>query len=257
MFRPGLLATLSALILTGCVSPYTYRDDAGGDYYYSEPQVEYYDVYGRPWGTIGYGYPGGWYGSFGYLYGHHLPYSRFGFPYGYYGGYYGYPYHPYYGPPYFHHPYPQHRPPHPPGPPGNTPRPPPPGGRPGIGDRDHDREGGPWRHLNELPRRRVAVPQPAIPGTPGMPGMPGAVGDPPPRSPPLQGEGPRRPPVRMTQPAQEASGDSERVRRPPPRPAPQPSIPVERPRSESPRPMPPAAGRMERPERESRRDPTP
>lgn len=237
MFRPGLLATLSALILTGCVSTYAYREGESGDYYYSEPQVEYYDVYGRPWGTIGYGYPGGWYGSFGYLYGDYLPYSRFGFPYGYYGGYYGYPYRPYYWTPHIP-PHPGHRPPHWPRPPGNTPGPTPPGSRPEIGNRD--REGGPWRHLNDLSRRRIAMPQPAEPGAQGEP--------------PRSQERPRRPPVPMSQPAQEGSTGGDRPRRQIPMPQPsQPSPPP--PRIESPRPaMPPA--RMERPERESRRDPS-
>ena len=89
MSRLGLVATLSALILTGCVTSYTYRDGPGGDYYYTEPRVEYYDVYGYPYGSIGYGYPGGWYGHFGFGFGY-MPYSRYGFPYGAYGYRYGY-----------------------------------------------------------------------------------------------------------------------------------------------------------------------
>ena len=106
MSRLGLVATLSALILTGCVSPYAYRAGDGGDYYYASPEVEYYDAYGMPYGTFGYGYPGGWYGSFGYGfgYGSPLPYSQYGFPYwGYGGAYYGYPY-GYYGYPYYRRP---------------------------------------------------------------------------------------------------------------------------------------------------------
>jgi hypothetical protein len=236
MFRLGPLATLSALILTGCVSTYAYREGDGGDYYYSEPRVEYYDVYGRPWGSIGYGYPGSWYGSFGYLYG---PYSRHGYrvypgDFGWYGGFYP----PYGYPAYWYHPH-GHRPPHPwpptvpgttPGPGGSTP-----GNRP-IGLRD--REGGPWRHLDEIGRRRMALPQPAEPG---------ATGEPP------RTERPRRPPVPMSQPGVEVGG-GERVRRPPAMPS-QPAEP--RPRSEAPRPAFPPAGRIEGRERESRRDPEP
>ena len=65
MFRLGLLATLSATILTGCVSTYGYQADQGGDYYYAEPSLNDYDPYGGPYSSIGYGYPSGWYGSFG------------------------------------------------------------------------------------------------------------------------------------------------------------------------------------------------
>jgi hypothetical protein len=234
MFRPGLLATLSALILTGCVSSYAYRDGDGGDYYYSEPEVEYYDVYGRPYGIIGYGYPGGWYAHFGYFYGPYYPHWRYGHRY---GGYYGYP--PYYDhhryPP--HHRPPQHRPPNmPPADGSDQPRPPRPPGTPPIARpprEDHDRENGPWRRPGDWPRGRVAPPQPAEPAD----------------TPPRGAEGPRRTPFTMSQPSQPGAQGGERMRRPPPPPRPEPVAP--RPRME------PPAGRFEAPERESGRDPVP
>ena len=80
MIRKFLLPALAVAMLGGCVtSGYEYRG-GNGDYYYGQPQVEYRD-YGSPYGGFGYGYPGGWSGSFGYGYGD---------PYGYYGGYGGY-----------------------------------------------------------------------------------------------------------------------------------------------------------------------
>lgn len=236
MFRLGLLATLSATILTGCVSPYGYRTDQGGDYYYAEPSVDYYDPYGGPYSSIGYGYPDGWYGSFGYGFGYgRTPYSRYGFPYGYYGNRYGYPYSYY---PYPHRRPPHHRPPHtvPPGTPppgvivGNDP-PPDSGPRPG------DRDGGPWRHLDrrhppignpppgvivqddQLPRRRIMVPQPGLSDGRGQPGMVPQA---------------RRAPVSMPQPASEPM-----------------------PRREIQRAEPAPQRRIEVQERESRRDTVP
>jgi hypothetical protein len=80
MIRKFLLPALAIAMFGGCVtSGYQYRG-GNGDYYYGQPQVEYRD-YGSPYGRFGYGYPGGWSGSFGWGYG-------YGDPYGYYGGYY-------------------------------------------------------------------------------------------------------------------------------------------------------------------------
>lgn len=237
MFRLGLLATFSALILTGCVSTYAYRGADGGDYYYSEPSVQYHDVYGAPYSSIGYGYPGGWYGSLGYGFGYgHVPYSRFGFPYGY-GNYrYGYPY--------SYYPYPYRRP-HPPRPPYVTPPgtpppgvidPPPGNGGPQIGDRD----GGPWRHLDRR-RRPEAIPMPGSP--------PAAV---------VRDDRPQRR-IMVSQPGLRVGGDGSPGAVPQVRPAPV-SVPQPaaqpRPRMESPRPSPPPR-RIEPRERESRRDTTP
>ncbi len=247
MFRLGLLATLSALILTGCVSSYAYRDDEGGDYYYSEPSVQYHDVYGAPYGSIGYGYPGSWYGSFGYGFGYgHTPYSRFGFPYHYDNYRYGFPY--------SYYPYPHRRPHHPRPPnviPPGTPPPgvidPPPGnGGPQIGDRDRD--GGPWRHLDRRRRPVDAIPMP---------------GSPPARV--VRDDRPQRR-IMVTQPGLSGGGDRQpgavpQVRRAPvsmPEPGAQsrPRMESPRPRMESPRPSPPER-RIEPQERESRRDTTP
>ena len=91
MSRLGLLATLSALILTGCVTSHSYRSGHGGDYYYAEPRIDHYGIDGYPYGSIGYGYSGGWYGQYGFGFGY-IPYSRYGFPHGASGYHYGYPY---------------------------------------------------------------------------------------------------------------------------------------------------------------------
>lgn len=213
MSRLGLLATLSALILTGCVTSYTYRDGPGGDYYYAEPRVEYYDVYGYPYGSIGYGYPAGWYGHFGFGFGN-LPYSRYGFPYSAYGYRYGYPYgvYPYWR--YTHRP-PRHRPPGGPGP-GNGP-----GNGPGGGPRFTDNEGGPWRNLDRFRNREHR------PVTPGGGGTPPAV---------VVRE--RRAPISLP--------DSS------PSPRPRIEAPRAR-MIDTPRPRPSMPARSERPEREFRR----
>lgn len=212
MFRLGLLATLSALILTGCVSTYAYRDGDGGDYYYSDPEIEYYDAYGQPYSTIGYGYPRGWYGSIGYGYGY-APYL--------------------YYPPHYWHPRRHHHPPYghqpPPGPPPGVIVNPPGGNPPGGGggnfrNRDHDREGGPWRHLDEIARRR----KPPDPPPPGV-----ITGTP-------------RQPVSVSQPSRRMPSPSPGASNPPPRP-----------RMEAPRPSPPPGGRIGPQERESRRATTP
>src|SRR3546814_462944 len=83
-----LLPALASALLAGCVtSGYQYRGGSG-DYYYGQPSTQY-RYYGSPYGSYGYGYPGGWGGSIGYGY----PYGYYG--YGGYGGYgYGYPYYP-------------------------------------------------------------------------------------------------------------------------------------------------------------------
>jgi hypothetical protein len=191
MSRLGLLATLSALILTGCVTSYTYRDGPGGDYYYAEPRVEHYDVYGYPYGSIGYGYPAGWYGHFGFGFGY-MPYSRYGFPYGAFGYRSGYPYgfYPYWR--YTHRP-PRHRPPGGHGP-GNGP-----GNGPGGGPRFTDNEGGPWRNLDRFRNREHRPQNPGGGNTPG-----GGVQNPrPPVS--LQGGTPvRRPRIEAPRPSIDA-----------------------------------------------------
>ncbi len=91
MFRKILLPIAATALLAGCVTtaPYGYRGGGQGDYYYGSPSTEYryhgvYPGYGSPY----YGpYRPGFYGSL-----------RYGYP----GGYYGRPYygHPYYGYPY-------------------------------------------------------------------------------------------------------------------------------------------------------------
>lgn len=126
MFRKLVLPLAAAALLAGCVTsaPYGYRGGGQGDYYYGSPSVEYrhhgvYPGYGHPY----YGpYRPGFYGRFGY-----------GYPYGYYGRpyYYG---HPYYGNPYYGYPRPVYRP-----------RPSGPDTRP---------DGGGWRNLDEIRRRR-------------------------------------------------------------------------------------------------------
>jgi hypothetical protein len=147
MIRKLLLPTLATVLLAGCVtSAYQYRGGAG-DYYYGQPSTQY-RYYGSPYGSYGYGYPGGWGGSIGYGY----P------PYGYYGyggyGYGGYPY-------YYRHHYPY--------------RPPVVIGRPDSGGNDQDDAGGngndpvqptdrprpPWRDLGNL-RGREPRPEPVI-----------------------------------------------------------------------------------------------
>ncbi|MGH8032119.1 MAG: hypothetical protein ACREO8_07080 [Luteimonas sp.] len=93
MIRQIFIATVAALALSGCISDYAYRDGPG-DYYYGRPSTEYYEGYGAPYGSIGYGgYGNGYYGG------------GYGYPYGYNGGGYGYP--RYYHPPYNNRP---HRP---------------------------------------------------------------------------------------------------------------------------------------------------
>lgn len=238
VFRPGLLATLAALIVTGCVSTYGYRTDQGGDYYYAEPSVDYYyDGYGAPYGSIGYGYYGGWYGNVGYGFGGgYTPYSRYGFPYNYYGYRNGYPYYLYRRPP--HH-RPHHRPPPDTTPPGTLP----PGviddDGPRVGDRDRNRDGGPWRHL-ERPGGRIMTPQPGI-----------AVGQTPPGVLPRE-DAPRRR-IMVPQPGvtggQDRPGNVPQVRR---APVSEPGV-IREPPASAPAPE----RRVQLPERELRRGTTP
>ena len=164
MFRLGLLATLTALILTGCVSQYSYRSESGGDYYYAEPSIDDYDLYGAPNGSIGYGYPGGWSGGFTFGFGSRLPYLRYGYPYGYYGHPYRYPY---YGPRIRRTP--------PPGggnhnPPGGGNNNPPGGGGPVV---DNGDDHIPWRDLEGIRRRRQTPDRPEV--NDDAPGMVGRV----------------------------------------------------------------------------------
>lgn len=91
------VAALAAVALSGCVtSGYGYRGGTG-DYYYGRSSSSYYG-YGAPYGSLGYGYPGGWYGGLGYGYSTYGYYPYY--PYAYYGSGYGYrgPYHAPYRP---------------------------------------------------------------------------------------------------------------------------------------------------------------
>ncbi|GAB6195879.1 hypothetical protein [Lysobacter xanthus] len=154
MIRRLLLPLAASALLAGCVTtaPYGYRGDGQGDYYYGAPSVEYryhgtYPGYGYPysgpyrpglsvWGS--YGYPGYGYPGYGPYYGG----SRYGYPY--YGSPYGYPY---------GYPRPVYRPrPSNPGPGPGTNLPPP-------GDTTTGRrpDGGPWRNVDEIARRRRAI----------------------------------------------------------------------------------------------------
>lgn len=91
------VAALAAVALSGCVtSGYGYRGGTG-DYYYGRTSSSSYG-YGAPYGSVGYGYPGGWYGGLGYGYSTYGYYPYY--PYAYYGSGYGYrgPYHAPYRP---------------------------------------------------------------------------------------------------------------------------------------------------------------
>ena len=127
MIRKFLIPLAGAMLLGGCVTtaPYGYRGD-GGDYYYGAPSVEYryHGVYGDPYGYGPYRPGFSVWGSYGY------PYYR--------NPYYGYPYYgyPYYGYPNYSYP---------------RPRTPPTTNQP---------DGGPWRHAEELIRRRRGEPAP-------------------------------------------------------------------------------------------------
>lgn len=83
MIRKFLLPAAAALVLAGCVTPgYNYRGGSG-DYYYGQ------SVHSVPYGSVGYGTRGGFYGSFGYGSVYGSPYG-YGYPYGGYGAYGGY-----------------------------------------------------------------------------------------------------------------------------------------------------------------------
>lgn len=116
----GLPLLGASALLAGCVSMYGYSGGEG-DYYYADPQVDYYG-YG-PYGSVAYG--GDWYGSVTFRYGAYPYYG--GYPYDRYGRH-GYPYGGYgYDDPHFHgyrptYPRPPRHPPHQ-RPPGNDPPP--------------------------------------------------------------------------------------------------------------------------------------
>jgi hypothetical protein len=168
MIRKLSLVVLAAAALSGCVtSGYGYRGGSG-DYYYGRASPSHYG-YGAPYGGVGYGYPGGWYGSIGYG----STYYRGPYRHGY-GPYYGPGYGVHYGP--YYPPYRRHtvvRPPHPqrPGPP-HVERP----GRP-----DHPgRTGIPWRDLDDLRGPKPGVPPMSTPSRPDtastpMHGRPGGA----------------------------------------------------------------------------------
>ncbi len=90
MVRKLLIAAAAAALLSGCVTGYSYRGggDYGGDYYYGSADTV---IYGAPYSSIGYGYPGGWYGHIGYGWGYPGGISPYYRPWGYYGRAY-YPY---------------------------------------------------------------------------------------------------------------------------------------------------------------------
>lgn len=146
MIRKFSLVVLAVAALSGCVTGgYGYRG-GGGDYYHGgRSSVDYYG-YGAPYGSPGYGYPGGLSGSLGYGSRYYGGLIRYGYPYGY---PYRYPYrYPYYG--YGHHgPHdPPYRPPVVVRPPHrhDTPEPP--------NDDEHvdrrERTAVPWRDLDRL-----------------------------------------------------------------------------------------------------------
>lgn len=142
MFRKLLLPVAAAALMAGCMTtaPYGYHGEGQGDYYTGRPSVDYrhYDGYGYGYGPYHGPYRPGFYGSI-----------RYGYPYGY--GYYGRSYygHPYYRNPYYGHPY--YRPIYRPRP--TTPQGP-----------DTRPDGGGWRNIDELRRRREGV---SVPGGTG------------------------------------------------------------------------------------------
>ncbi len=259
MLRTGLLCALVVIGLTGCVTDYNYRAGQDGDYYYSEPSVDYYgDGYGSPYGSIGYGSGGGWYGSFGYQFGfgrHGHGYSQYGYPY-WYGGY-GAGYYPYYQSPYDQSPYYRsrnnHRPPPwrglpPQGgvPGGNQPRP---GNGRGPNVDNRDRESGPWRRLGDL---RPGHP----PGPPQITRPEEQQGAQPLLRPRASREGGREDRPRFSQSQPGVGGSSSGTYQEPrrqerPRPEPRTETHVE------PRPPPAMPRQVEMQERESGREPTP
>ena len=148
--RTLLLSLAATALLAGCVttSPYGYRGEGRGDYYYGAPSVEY-----RYHGGAGY-YGGPYYGPYRPGWSIYGGYGGYGYP------YYGYPY--YGGSPYYR---PIYRPIYRPGPSsGYQPRP------------EHRPDGGPWRNIDEVRRRRVGDATPGAPGVvPPTPSMPSAA----------------------------------------------------------------------------------
>ena len=191
LLRPlaGLSLLAAATLLAGCVSTYGYRGGEG-DYYYADPQVDYYG-YG-PYGSVGYG--GDWYGSVTFRYGHPYydghPYYRYGrpgygYPYGGYGGYYhgyrpGYP-HPPRHPPYQRPP--QQRPPGHEPPPGNENRAP-------VALRGSQPRLPPREFRNQQPQARPSPPP--RPVAPVAPVAPARQAPPPPPPRPVRAERPVR-----------------------------------------------------------------
>lgn len=173
MFRKLLVPLAACALLAGCITtaPYGYEGGDRGDYYYGSPSVDYrYDESGYGYGFPGYGYgppyygpyrPGisiyGTYGYPGYGYGGYGGYGYGGYggyaPYGGYG--YGYPGYGYPTTRVHHH----HLPP-PPTPVTGTQPPPQPVDRP---------DGGPWRPIDEIHRRRSGDGDDDFAGTPGLP----------------------------------------------------------------------------------------
>jgi hypothetical protein len=130
MFRRPLIAAVLATGLTGCITVYEYgAQTESDDYYYSEPSIDHYDTgygYGPYYGgysyspyydPFGYRYRSGWFGNFGFQFGHGFYGGLSYYPYWYYGYGYGHGYgwshydpfwpHRYYG----HRDHPRHRPP--------------------------------------------------------------------------------------------------------------------------------------------------
>lgn len=142
------IAVFAAALLSGCAS-YGYRGGSG-DYYYgrSAGSTVYY---GAPYGSVGYGWPGGFHGSVGYGY---PGYYRYGYGPRY--PYYGYgPRYPSYGYGGYYPPYYYGRPIVRPRPPGNQPP-------------RESRPGAPWRDLSGITRvehrerpERIGGPRPA------------------------------------------------------------------------------------------------
>ncbi|WP_149196364.1 hypothetical protein [Luteimonas suaedae] len=137
------IALFAVALLGGCAS-YGYRGGSG-DYYYGRSSDAYY---GAPYGSVGYGYPGGLRGSAGYRYGSPYGYSRYpGYGYSRYPGYgYGY-YPPYYQRPIVVRPRPD---------------------RPGRPDHDGGSNRPPWRDLENIRRvehrerpERISEPRPS------------------------------------------------------------------------------------------------
>jgi len=101
-------ALAAVLALAGCATGYQYRAVAsGGDYYLADEVATPY--YLAPYGTLGYGWPGGWYGNVGLGFGGYYGLGGFYRPYGYVPG-------AWYGPPRYGYRWPYHyrpRPRHP------------------------------------------------------------------------------------------------------------------------------------------------